>query len=87
MGVDEIKANLKNKRLVLGAKIILKQMKLGNVSKVFLSNNCPDSVKKDVAYYCGLGGCSVESLEMPNDELGVVCKKPFSVSAVGLLKQ
>ena len=87
MAVSEIKKNLKNKRLILGTDLTLKQLKLGNISRVFLSSNCPESVKQDVNYYCGIGGCAVENLDMPNEELGIICKKPFSVSVVGLLKQ
>ncbi|MAG15724.1 50S ribosomal protein L30 [Candidatus Woesearchaeota archaeon] len=87
MAVSEIKNNLKNKRIVLGTNLTLKNLKLGTVSKVFLSSNCPENVKKDVNYYCKLSDCSVENLKLPNEELGVVCRKPFSVSVVGLLKQ
>lgn len=87
MSLDEIKNNLKGKRLVLGTEMTVKQLKRGKVSKVFISSNAPASVKKDIAYYCSIGGCSFENLDVPNDELGIVCKKPFSVSVVGLLKQ
>jgi len=87
MAISELKKNLKSERLVLGTSLTLKNMKLGNLTKVFLSSNCPDGVKKDVDYYSSLGTCSVENLKIPNEELGIVCKKPFSVSVVGLLKQ
>jgi len=87
MTISEIKSNLKNKRLVLGTNLTIKQLKLGNISKVFLSSNCPENIKKDVGYYSSMSSCSVESLKLPNEELGILCKKPFSVSIVGLLKQ
>ena len=87
MALTEIKSNLKSKRLVLGTELTIKQLKLGKIAKVFLSSNCSENVKKDVNYYSGLGSCSVENLDLPNDELGAVCKKPFSVSVIGLLKQ
>lgn len=87
MSVDEIKNNLKSRRLVLGAGVAIKSLKRGSLAKVFLSSNCPESIKRDVAYYCGISGCPVETLDVPNDELGVVCKKLFPVSVVGLLKQ
>ena len=87
MSIDEIKNNLKSKRLVLGASISVKSLKSGSLAKVFLSSNCPESLKKDIEYYCGISGCPVEALDVPNDELGVVCKKLFPVSVVGLLKQ
>jgi large subunit ribosomal protein L30e len=87
MPVEEIKKNLRSKRLVLGTERTIKQLKLGHVSKVFLSSNCQESVRKDVNYYGSLGGCAVESLDVPNEELGVICKKPFSISVAGILKQ
>ena len=87
MAISEIRNNLKSKRLVLGTSLTLKNIKLGKLSKVFLSSNCPENVRKDVDYYSGIGNCSVENLQIPNDELGVICKKLFSVSVVGLLKQ
>ena len=87
MSVDEIKRNLKSKRLVLGASVAVKNLKRGSLAKVFLSSNCPESLRKDIAYYCSISGCSVEGLDVPNDELGVICKKLFPVSVVGLLKQ
>jgi len=87
MTISEIKSNLKSKRLVLGTNTTLKQLKLGNISKVFMSSNCPEKMKKDIGYYCSLSSSSVENLKIPNEELGIICKKPFSVSIVGLLKQ
>ncbi len=87
MSVDEIKNSLKGRRLVLGASVAVKSLKRGSLAKVFLSSNCPESLKKDIAYYCGISGCPVETLDVQNDELGVVCKKLFPVSVVGLLKQ
>lgn len=87
MPITEIKNNLKNKRLVLGTKLTVKQLKRGNVAKVFLSSNCPEPVRKDIAHYSQLGSIALEQLDIPNSDLGTICKKPFSVSVVGLLKQ
>ena len=87
MPVTEIKSNLKNKRLVLGTKLTVKQLKRGNVAKVFISSNCPAPVMRDVSHYSQLGSTALEQLDIPNSELGTICKKPFSVSVVGLLKQ
>lgn len=87
MPLDEIKANLKGSRLILGTDRTIKGLKSGKMSKVFLSENCSERVRADVDYYGRLGACSVEVLDVPNEELGLLCKKPFSVSVVGLLKQ
>ena len=87
MAIEEIKKNLKNSRIILGTDRTIKKMKSGEISKVFLSSNCSAKVKADFDYYGKISGCPVEVLDVPNEELGLVCKKPFSVSVVGLLKQ
>lgn len=87
MTLAEIRSNLKGNHILIGTNLTLKNLKLGTVSKVFLSANCPNSVKQDVDNYCRISNCSSELLDIPNEELGVVCKKPFSVSVVGLLKK
>lgn len=85
--VEDIRKLLGSDGLVFGTELAVKNLKLGRVSKVFVSSNCPESVRKDLEYYAGLSGAKVFVLELPNDELGVVCKKPFSVSVLSLLKQ
>ena len=83
----EIKKHISDKRLVLGTKATIRNMKLGKVQKVFLTSNCPDSVRNDVEHYSSVSSCKIENLTIPNEELGVICKKQFSVSIAGLLKQ
>ena len=87
MAIHEIKENLNTKRLVLGTNLTIKQLKRGSIVKVFLSKNCPESVKRDFDHYSKIAGVSVENLTIPNSDLGTACKKPFSVSVVGLLKR
>jgi ribosomal protein L30E len=84
MSVDEIKKNLKTKILVIGADRVLKALKNKELIKVFLASNAPESFVKDVEYYANLTKVEVEKLSMPNDELGVVCKKPFSIASIGM---
>ena len=85
--IAEIKTHLGDGRLVLGTKETIKNMKLGKLEKVFLTSNCPEDILKDVEHYSGISGCQTEQLSIPNDELGVICRKEFAVSVAGLLKQ
>ena len=83
----DIKKELAEGKVLFGTEEVMKNLKTGKLEKVFLSANCPDSVKKDINYYADLSGVKVVELDMPNDELGVLCKKPFSVSVLGLFKE
>lgn len=82
----EIKKMLKSGSVVVGTERAMKNLKLGRVQKVLVSSNCPAKVEKDIHYYAGLSGADVHKLDYPNDELSVICKKPFSISVLALLK-
>ena len=82
----EIKKLVKSGNLIMGTERVLKGLKRGNVSKVMLSSNCPEKVEEDVNHYSGINKTEVEKLDFPNDELGIICKKPFSISVLALIK-
>lgn len=84
-GTKEIKQILKSDKVVLGTKETLQSLKEGSLSKVLVSSNCPESVKKDIKYYAKLGDVKVVAVKYPNDELGILCKRPYSVSVLGVL--
>lgn len=84
--IKEIKKLIESKKVRIGTEIAIKNMKLGKVERVYLSSNCPAEVKKTIEYYGKLGNVEIVTLEYPNDELGVICKKPFSISVLSVLK-
>ena len=81
----EIKKLLKAGNVLLGTERTLKSLRLGRIEKVLLSSNVNEKAEKDINYYAGLSNTEVQKLDIPNDELGVVCKKPFSISVISLI--
>jgi len=86
MDANEIKKMLKNENLVIGSDRVLKLLRENQLSQVFLASNAPVIVAEDVQRYAGMTSTAVEVLAVPNDELGVLCKKPFNIAAIGLKK-
>lgn len=86
ISLTEIKKILKSEDLIIGTEKTLKKLKSGKVQKVMVSSNCPPEVEGDINYYAGLCGAQVYKLEYPNEEIGTMCKKPFSISVLSLLK-
>lgn len=86
MGVDEIKKLLKTENLVFGAEKTIKALRNNELIKVFLASNAPEEMIKDIEYYSSIANVEFEKLDVPNDELGVVCKKPFSIVCIGMKK-
>ena len=82
----EIKKLIKAKKIIIGTQRTIKSLKLGKVDKVLLSSNCADRTVNDINYYAGLSKAETIRVRYPNEELGVICKKPFSVSVISILK-
>jgi large subunit ribosomal protein L30e len=81
--VKEIKKALENNKLIIGTKLTQKNLKLGNAKKIFLSANCSDEMKKEIESLAKIAKVTVNKIKYPNDELGIICRKPFPISVLG----
>jgi len=81
--IDEIKKLSKEDKLVIGTNMVLKGLKIGKIKNVALSSNCSSEIKEEISHYAELSKAKVTELEVPNDELGTLCKKPFAISVLG----
>lgn len=85
--MEDIKKLVKDKKVFIGTQQTMKNLKTGKVAKVFLTSNCPEDVKDDIKHYAKISGTEVAELDIPNDELGVMCRKQFPISVLGIIKQ
>ncbi|HIH42193.1 TPA: 50S ribosomal protein L30e [Candidatus Woesearchaeota archaeon] len=85
--VTEIKKAIEVGKIVIGTQRTLKSLKLGRLKKIFLANNCPQRTKDDIEYYSKIANVEVVNLEEPNEELGTICKKQFSISVLSIPKE
>jgi large subunit ribosomal protein L30e len=84
---EEIKKFLKTEKPAIGTKSCIDYLKKGKLEKIFVTSNCPKTVKEDIMHYAKLSGAKIENISSTNEELGVICKKPFSISVLGILKK
>jgi len=80
--IEKIRALLKDGKLIIGTEKTIKMLRHNKLVKIFLSANCRDVA--DIMHYSELNKTEVVKLKYPNTELGVICKKPFSVSVLGV---
>jgi len=85
--VTDIKKELKTRKIVIGTKIVIKNLRLNKLEKVYIASNCNESSKKELEYYSRLLNIPIITLKQPNDELGVICQKQYSISMLGVLKE
>ncbi len=74
---------IKEKKLIIGTDRVLKMLKNEQLANIYLASNCPETVRQDIKHYSKIFNVKVEELKETNQELGVLCKKPFSISVVG----
>ena len=85
--LTDIKKDLKTRKVVIGTKIVIKNLRINKLEKIYIASNCNESSKKELEYYSKLLKIPVIKLKQLNDELGVICKKQYSISMLGVLKE
>ncbi len=82
--IKELKSVMNTGKLVVGTEETVKGIKDKSLSKVYLASNTPSDVVEDINYYANLSGVEVVRLDFPNEELGVVCQRPYYISVLGI---
>ena len=82
MSLEELKKAIKEKKLTFGTNQTMKGLKLGKLNTVFLASNCSSKVRDDLNHFAKLADVKVIELEIPDDEIGIVCKKRHSVAVL-----
>jgi large subunit ribosomal protein L30e len=85
--IEDIKKIIKKGNFIIGSDAGLKNLKLGKTEKVYLASNCSEETKKEVERLARIGKADVILLGIPNDDFGVLCKKPFSISMLSVMKK
>ena len=82
--ITKIKKAIDDKKLIIGSQRVVKELKRSKLLEVFITANCENRVKEDLKHYSSMQKVKLTSLDINNEELGVICKKPFSVSIIGI---
>ena len=84
---SDIRKLVEENKVVIGTEKTIKGLKLGNLSCVYITKNAPDNVKARIQEYAKLAGTDAIPLDVSNEELGVMCKKPFRISVLSVVKE
>ncbi|MBU4501961.1 MAG: ribosomal L7Ae/L30e/S12e/Gadd45 family protein [Nanoarchaeota archaeon] len=82
MSLAELKKALKEKTITFGTDKTLKMLRNGTAKKVFLASNCTQETKETIAHYAKLNSVEIVIMKQPSDEMGLTCKKPFSIAVL-----
>ncbi|MCS7103038.1 MAG: 50S ribosomal protein L30e [Candidatus Korarchaeum sp.] len=85
---SELYLALKSGKVLLGARKVIKRLKLGeNPKLVVIASNTPEHLRKELEYLSKLAGVPLYRYQGRSLELGRAFKKPFFVSAAAIVEE
>jgi len=82
---DEITSALKARKIILGLNETMSALKSRSPKSVIVAKNIPESKRKDIEYNSKIFKVKLEIFEGTSKQLGVICGKPFPVSALAIM--
>lgn len=74
-------------KIVIGSEKIIKMLLKGEeFEEIIIAKNTPVNIQEEIKRYADVNNVNVEILDVTNEELGVICKKPFHISVLGIKK-
>lgn len=80
MNTQDIRKLLEQDKLIIGYNEVRQAVADSAVSAVYVASNAEDERKSAMVDYCDLSDISLTELEVRNDQLGTMCRKPFAIS-------
>lgn len=84
MTIEKLLDAIKENKVIFGTSETLKKIKVNAVEAVYLASNCPETFRAKIKQLAESNKISVIELKENNEELAVLCKKPFSISVVSI---
>ncbi len=87
MTIDkQIKDAIKNDKLIIGSRTVLKNLKNEMLESVVYASNCPEELIKDLNHYSKVSSIKLEEFNGNSVQLGELCGKPFRILIIGMKK-
>jgi len=82
----EMRKLLTDKKLVIGKEVAIKRLREKKLKRIMIASNATDKTKETLHKFCNLGKVECIDTNYLAGELGIMCKKPYSISVIGVLK-
>ncbi len=79
-----IKEKVKQKKVLLGYKTVMKFLKNGRPALIIYANNIPEEKKKTLEHNAKISNVKIQEYPKDGVNLGLICGKPFSVSFLAI---
>jgi len=79
-----IKEKIKQDKVIIGYKTVIKSLKSDQPELVVFANNIPESKKKMIELNAKISKVEVKEYPKNSVDLGLLCGKPFSVNVLAI---
>ena len=79
---QQLRLALSTGRVQLGSKQAVRELRRGRAKMAIISSNCPKEMKESIENYGKLGNIPILNHEKDSVDLGMLCGKPYPVSAI-----
>ncbi len=84
----DIRKIVTEEKICIGTESTIKNLRVGKLLKVIITSNCPKEVREDISSLNRkTDGAEIVSISENNEELGIICRKPFHVSVIGVIRK
>ena len=87
INLDELKRIIEKEHYIVGGRMTLKLLKKGKISKIFISADCDRNFEDILKNEAENSKIPLTFTGKTKGELGVLCKKPFTVSVLSILTE
>jgi ribosomal protein L30E len=86
VSTEQLRKLIEEKKITIGTQATTKALHTEGLKRILVANNASQTTMQALTRAKGMTGIEVETLNVPNDQLGTMCKKPFSISVLGIKK-
>jgi len=79
-----IKKAREDNKIVIGFNSVMRTLKKEKIKHIFVAQNCPEEQLEKVLDDASIAGITVKVYPGSSIDLGVLCRKPHSVSVLGI---
>ena len=83
---SDLRKKITENKIVIGTQITKKKLLNKKLKKVIFAKNCSEEIRAEFEKYCKLIGTKYEESTLNNEELGILCRKQYPASVLGVLK-
>lgn len=80
----ELKKIVASDSIIIGKDETLKGLRTGSLKQVFLAGNCAEEDEELIRHLAQGNNVPVVKLSQSNEDLGLICKKAFHISVLGV---